>query len=922
MATISGSFSKNNNNLSIYIVYTYTQSIANLSTTITAKLYVGRKTAYGETRSSTTPYSLSIGGSVVASGKKDIDMRDVSVGSSILVASATRTLSHTSSGTLYATISGEVDWSSYNPGKGTVNQGITFPSFTMNTPPYFSSSAAISVKENNSSGRTITGLYPENVGNVYLSWPAAMDKESTSGMTYVASYRVNGGSWGELWRGTTTYFTHNIGEGRAGQTLDYRLYAIDSSGHSSDLFIVSPHIQKNSFTGAVLTTSGSISNSSSSQTITIGKSGASNTYTGTGSAINYSLSANIGSTNITVYNATSSGNLTIVPGTESPSGPHIRLSSLRSALASSSYNGTLTLTLTTSNNWGSSSISSKNISVDLRANPVVSSGLYIGSESYFSVPNGASSSNYIVPSRKNIVLKWGAATDPNGTPVTYRIDQQVGNGGWTTLTSSTTSTSYSFGTNISGNPTYHWRVYAKNSYGREVLVPGVPMATLYSYSDPYIGITSTARTATEFTINFSPSISTEMPGNAIKSITLTYAGKNTTVSTSAKSVKLTGLTESSAGTFRLTIVDNHGATFGVSSGFSEGSIPQFYPVLSIRKTGVGVKAISDASADFIVGGSAKITHGTFMHSCFGEHGKEGYIRMASLKVTAPHQNAPMEFTIAQRGKVKQAKVTLVFNSTAAVEDVAVHSFTTDNLNYKLWIKKNDGSIFDIYIRKSESYDRVDILDFNKPHYLSGVSLDWGNTLVTSIPSGSQEIKSSDSGISLLSVYPVGSIYMSTSSANPSTYFGGTWVAWGSGRVPVGVDTSQSEFSSVEKTGGNKSESVSHEHTTKSHGLTTAEMPMHNHLGTIASAGSHSHSLSLTKNTWANGSGGYNVLIDSTSYTQLTHDNTQSSGIHTHTLNIGSTGSGNAHNHGSTNSTSLSINKLQPYITCYMWKRTA
>ncbi len=51
------------------------------------------------------------------------------------------------------------------------------------------------------------------------------------------------------------------------------------------------------------------------------------------------------------------------------------------------------------------------------------------------------------------------------------------------------------------------------------------------------------------------------------------------------------------------------------------------------------------------------------------------------------------------------------------------------------------------------------------------------------------------------IYPVGSIYVSVNSVNPSSNFGGTWVSWGSGRVPVGVNESDSNFSNVEQTGG-------------------------------------------------------------------------------------------------------------------------
>ena len=168
------------------------------------------------------------------------------------------------------------------------------------------------------------------------------------------------------------------------------------------------------------------------------------------------------------------------------------------------------------------------------------------------------------------------------------------------------------------------------------------------------------------------------------------------------------------------------------------------------------------------------------------------------------------------------------------------------------------------------------------------------------------------------VYPVGSIYMSVNSTNPSSFFGGTWVAWGSGRVPVGINTSDTSFSSVEKTGGSKT-----------HTITISEMPSHTHsipklTGAAASAGAHTHRLQR-KNLQTD----FDAIGDFTNRTQnkepaqqsgnYTWDTlsptTTSAGAHTHTV---STTASNTGEKG--NSTAMSL--LQPYITCYMWKRVA
>lgn len=123
-------------------------------------------------------------------------------------------------------------------------------------------------------------------------------------------------------------------------------------------------------------------------------------------------------------------------------------------------------------------------------------------------------------------------------------------------------------------------------------------------------------------------------------------------------------------------------------------------------------------------------------------------------------------------------------------------------------------------------------------------------------------------INLDFIYPVGSIYMSVNATNPEILFGGTWVTWGTGRVPVGVDTSQTEFAAVEKTGGSK------------------YLQQHTH--------------NMKYGDYGASSGGY--------YGVATNSQAPS-GAPVYSEGVRDVTTGNSGN-------------LQPYITCYMWKRTA
>lgn len=78
--------------------------------------------------------------------------------------------------------------------------------------------------------------------------------------------------------------------------------------------------------------------------------------------------------------------------------------------------------------------------------------------------------------------------------------------------------------------------------------------------------------------------------------------------------------------------------------------------------------------------------------------------------------------------------------------------------------------------------------------------------------------------SLLNMYPVDSIYISVSSANPGTIFGGTWESFGQGRVLLGAGSGSDDR------GDNRTFNVGDTGGEYSHQLTIDEIPSHQHAG--------------------------------------------------------------------------------------------
>lgn len=163
-------------------------------------------------------------------------------------------------------------------------------------------------------------------------------------------------------------------------------------------------------------------------------------------------------------------------------------------------------------------------------------------------------------------------------------------------------------------------------------------------------------------------------------------------------------------------------------------------------------------------------------------------------------------------------------------------------------------------------------------------------------------------------------WASNDPTSPASFIGGTWE-----RVEGKFIMGASSAYPVGTTGGSAT-----------HTQTVAEMPSHNHSGSTGSAGSHSHS------AWTGGAGGHSHTVSAavtqknevnklgvggadssgtygytfssgTATTSWVGDHTHGvgmneAGAHTHTVSIGSTGSGQA------------MDILNPYYAVYIWVR--
>lgn len=167
------------------------------------------------------------------------------------------------------------------------------------------------------------------------------------------------------------------------------------------------------------------------------------------------------------------------------------------------------------------------------------------------------------------------------------------------------------------------------------------------------------------------------------------------------------------------------------------------------------------------------------------------------------------------------------------------------------------------------------------------------------------------------IYPIGSIYMSVNSISPATLFGGSWERITGKFLLSATDNGNSGASQAAgNTGG--SDSVT---------LTNSQMPYHRHSipalsGTASSTGSaHAH---YSGSNWIDGAtmgGGTNRRVFCLGGgSGLTSGYlTASDGAHSHSV---TTTTSNTGYEGGSNGVTQAHDNMPPYLSVYVWKRTA
>lgn len=469
---------------------------------------------------------------------------------------------------------------------------LTSATATKNTVP--SAPTALVLKDG--SNNTLTGTIAENISVINVNWTASTDANGHTVSYDVYRSNDNGVNYskvGSLVSGSP--FADTIGSGNQGVQYRYKLVPYDGLEYGALAQTV--NVTKNVMTAPTLNAIASITHSATDVTKSVSWTAASDTLT---SAMTYKInSADLTVNNNTVA-ITSAYSMPIkVSGTVGT--PYINFSDLRTKFSGTAFVGTFSITLTATNAYGSTKTSTVSVSVDLRTNPT---GLGTVSTnqatSTYRIP-ASTGLYYYIPNRKNIYLTWTAATDPNGTAVTYTVQGNYNSQGYVTVQSGLTATNLSFALpEQTAATTAVFKVIATSGYGytSESLASSI---WLHYYRPPTIIISNFQRNETSAQVDATISYNTSIVEAAVRALsTLTYTGETGTPTSIGLTLTPTvteTLTAEQKYNFTYTVQDIGGSVIGTAAQSVSIYVNSYAPMFSVREKGVAINNVVPEALD-------------------------------------------------------------------------------------------------------------------------------------------------------------------------------------------------------------------------------------------------------------------------------------------------------------------------------------
>lgn len=158
-----------------------------------------------------------------------------------------------------------------------------------------------------------------------------------------------------------------------------------------------------------------------------------------------------------------------------------------------------------------------------------------------------------------------------------------------------------------------------------------------------------------------------------------------------------------------------------------------------NKRSMGVNCFPKLSQELAVDGALSLNGmGMFGFHSGTVQANTGYLKLAIIEITSTYANAPICFEVYQRGFLRPVRLYLAFTNSSS-NDPDVSSFKYESIvgasNFEAFITKTNTSTWEVYVKKTESYDSPSVLISMSQYMRERLIISFNEEFVPLKPSG-------------------------------------------------------------------------------------------------------------------------------------------------------------------------------------------